>query len=147
MTKNPENDPRQMMLKIMRENIKDHEEKIDYIRKIFNISEEKEKDLVESAEKQLIHGNFSWNGVLKITVVEGRSLKVADLVSGTSDPFCSVKIGQIEQRTEKCQATLNPKWNFSMEFDVRSMREKDVSTFENFSYSLFSMLFNKKNHG
>ena len=137
MTKNPENDPRRMMLKIMEENIEDHKENIDYIRKIFNISEEKENDLLESAEKQLIHGNFSWNAVLKITVVEARSLKAADLVSGTSDPFCSVKIGQIEQRTEKCQATLNPKWNFSMEFDLRSMREKDVSTF---SYSIFSML-------
>jgi len=49
-----------------------------------------------------------------------------------------VKIGQIEEKTEKCEATLNPKWNFSMEFEVRSMREKDVSTLENFS--LLSML-------
>ena len=63
MTKNAEHDPRQMMLKIMRENIEDHKEKIDYIRKMFNISEEKANDLLESAEKQLIHGNFSWNAI------------------------------------------------------------------------------------
>ena len=36
VTKNSEHDPRQMMLKIMRENIEKHEEKIDYIRKIFS---------------------------------------------------------------------------------------------------------------
>ena len=78
MTKNAEHDPRQMMLKIMRENIEDHKEKIDYIRKMFNISEEKANDLLESAEKQLIHGNFSWNAILKITVIEARSLKAAD---------------------------------------------------------------------
>ena len=69
---------RQMMLKIMRDNIEEHEEKIDYIRKIFKIPEEEEDDLLESAEKQLIHGNFSWNAVLKITVVEARSLKASD---------------------------------------------------------------------
>ena len=78
MTKNSDNDPRQMMLKIMRDNIEEHEEKIDYIRKIFDIPEEEEDDLLDSAEKLLIHGNFSWNAVLKITVVEARSLKAAD---------------------------------------------------------------------
>ena len=59
---------------------------------MFNISEEKANDLLESAEKQLIHGNFSWNAILKITVIEARSLKAAeDHIDGKfqyiSNPF------------------------------------------------------------
>ena len=61
---------------------------------------------------------------------------------GTSDPYCSVRIGQAKETTETCEGTLNPKWEKgSMEFDVRSMREKDVSTCI-LIYKLFSVLVN-----
>ena len=32
-------------------------------------------------------------------------------VSGKSDPFCVVRLGTQEQKTDVCDATLNPKWN------------------------------------
>lgn len=47
-----------------------------------------------------------------------------------------MKIGQIVDKTETCESTLNPKWKKgSMEFEVRSMREKNVSTSFIFYYS------------
>ena len=81
----------------------------------YSIPEDEEDGLLDRAEKSLIHGNFSWNATLKITVVEARSLKAADdkiVGEASSDPYCSVKIGQDRQQTEHCESTLDPKVGF-----------------------------------
>ena len=53
-------------------------------------------------------------GVLKVTVVEAADLLASD-ANGKSDPFCVVKLGDMqEQKTEVIPTTLNPKWNCSV---------------------------------
>ena len=38
-------------------------------------------------------------------------LTFTGFISGKSDPFCVVRLGTQEQKTDVCDATLNPKWN------------------------------------
>ena len=50
-------------------------------------------------------------GRLKVKIVEAADLLASD-PNGKSDPFCVVKLGDMqEQKTEVIAATLNPKWN------------------------------------
>ena len=50
-------------------------------------------------------------GVLKVKIVEAADLLASD-ANGKSDPFCVVKLGDMqEQKTEVIPATLNPKWS------------------------------------
>ena len=50
-------------------------------------------------------------GRLKVTVVEAADLQATD-PNGRSDPFCVVKLGDVqEQITDVRPTTLNPKWN------------------------------------
>lgn len=50
-------------------------------------------------------------GRLKVTVVEAADLQAKDL-NGKSDPFCVVRLGEMqEQTTDVLPSTLNPKWN------------------------------------
>ena len=41
------------------------------------------------------------------------------LLSGKSDPFCVVRLGTQEQKTDVCEATLNPKWNKKVQILVQ----------------------------
>lgn len=43
--------------------------------------------------------------------------------TGKSDPYCEVSLGSEIKRTRVIQATLNPKWNDSMQFSVKDLHE------------------------
>ena len=61
-------------------------------------------------------------GRLKVTVVEAADLQAKDL-NGKSDPFCVVRLGDMqEQTTDVLPSTLNPKWNYK----VRSHSQTSV---------------------
>lgn len=63
-------------------------------------------------------------GRLKVTVVEAADLQAKDL-NGKSDPFCVVRLGDMqEQTTDVLPSTLNPKWNCK----VRSHSQTGIST-------------------
>ena len=63
-------------------------------------------------------------GRLKVTVVEAADLQAKDL-NGKSDPFCVVRLGDMqEQTTDVLPSTLNPKWNCK----VRSHSQTSIST-------------------
>ena len=63
-------------------------------------------------------------GRLKVTVVEAADLQAKDL-NGKSDPFCVVRLGDMqEQTTDALPSTLNPKWNCK----VRSHSQTSIST-------------------
>ena len=50
-------------------------------------------------------------GVLKVKVVEAADLLASD-PNGKSDPFCVVKLGDMQElKTDVIPTTLNPKWN------------------------------------
>ena len=49
-----------------------------------------------------------------MTVVEAADLQAKDL-NGKSDPFCVVRLGEMqEQTTDVLPSTLNPKWNYKV---------------------------------
>ena len=53
-------------------------------------------------------------GVLKVKVVEGADLQASD-PNGRSDPFCVLKLGEMqEQTTNVVHGSLNPKWNYEV---------------------------------
>ncbi|ODM95301.1 Intersectin-2 [Orchesella cincta] len=61
-------------------------------------------------------------GKLKVVVGSGKSLANRD-PNGKSDPYCEVSLGSEIKRTRVIRATLNPKWNDSMQFSVKDLHE------------------------
>lgn len=56
--------------------------------------------------------------IYKVVVVEARNLAVADIMTGTSDPYVVLSyLGQVSKTTIK-KTNLNPIWKESFEFDV-----------------------------
>lgn len=78
------------------------------------------------------------NGVGRLLVVllEGCDLQASD-VNGKSDPYCEVSMGVQEHKTKVIQATLNPRWNASMQFTIKDL-EQDVLCITVFDRDLFS---------
>jgi len=75
-------------------------------------------------------------GKLKVTLIEGVDLIASD-PNGLSDPYCEVSMGSQEHRTKVVPQTLNPKWNFPMNFIVKNL-EQDVLCITVFDRDLFS---------
>ncbi|XP_073258737.1 intersectin-1-like [Porites lutea] len=75
-------------------------------------------------------------GKLKVTFIEGVDLIASD-PNGLSDPYCEVSMGSQEQRTKVVPQTLNPKWNSTLIFTVKSV-EQDVLCITVFDRDLFS---------
>ncbi|KAL3883381.1 hypothetical protein ACJMK2_029651 [Sinanodonta woodiana] len=75
-------------------------------------------------------------GRLLVVILEGADLQASD-ENGKSDPYCEVSMGAQEHRTKVIPATLNPKWNQSMQFTIRDM-EQDVLCITVFDRDLFS---------
>jgi len=57
------------------------------------------------------------NGQLILEVVAGRSLPVKD-VTGSSDPYCKIKVGEQESKTNIMEKNLDPVWNEEFYFKV-----------------------------
>ncbi|XP_068698722.1 intersectin-1-like isoform X2 [Montipora foliosa] len=75
-------------------------------------------------------------GKLKVTLIEGVDLIASD-PNGLSDPYCEVSMGSEENRTKVIPQTLNPKWNSTLTFTVKSL-EQDVLCITVFDRDLFS---------
>jgi phosphatidylserine decarboxylase len=54
------------------------------------------------------------DGLLRVTVIEAKELTAADK-SGTSDPYCVLKLGTEKRETKPVKKTLNPVWNTTFE--------------------------------
>lgn len=57
--------------------------------------------------------------------------------TGKSDPYCEVSMGSLLHKTKVIPNTLNPKWNSSMQFPIKSV-EDDVLCFTVFDQDRFS---------
>ncbi|KAL5009816.1 hypothetical protein ScPMuIL_012121 [Solemya velum] len=75
-------------------------------------------------------------GRLLVVIMEGCDLKASD-ANGKSDPYCEVSMGVQEHKTKVINATLNPKWNASMQFTIKDV-EQDVLCITVFDRDLFS---------
>lgn len=62
------------------------------------------------------------DAVLSVRVVEARDLMPMDM-AGKSDPYCVLKFGTQESRTNFIKQDLNPVWNEVFAFDVESGKE------------------------
>ena len=54
-----------------------------------------------------------------LSIIEGRDLKVADVLSQSSDPFCVVQIGSVSVQTSVIKRDINPRWDQRFEITVR----------------------------
>ncbi|XP_013413935.1 intersectin-1 [Lingula anatina] len=75
-------------------------------------------------------------GRLLVVIVEGCNLKTHGN-TGKSDPYCEVSMGSQEHKTKVINSTLNPKWNSSMQFTVKDVKE-DVLCITVFDRDLFT---------
>lgn len=57
-------------------------------------------------------------GVLIVTLKNGENLVKADLMTGTSDPYCVLRCGSDRHKSSIKYLTLNPNWNQTFEFSV-----------------------------
>lgn len=54
---------------------------------------------------------------LVVRLIEARRLKAAD-IGGASDPFCVLKCGSSEVKSEVIKQNVNPEWNQSFQFEL-----------------------------
>uniref|UniRef100_A0A8W8J4E6 Intersectin-1 n=1 Tax=Magallana gigas TaxID=29159 RepID=A0A8W8J4E6_MAGGI len=92
----------------------------------------------EKQKREKLYNLRKINGVGRLLVVllEGCDLQASD-VNGKSDPYCEVSMGVQEHKTKVIQATLNPRWNASMQFTIKDL-EQDVLCITVFDRDLFS---------
>ncbi|XP_078322482.1 intersectin-1-like isoform X4 [Crassostrea virginica] len=89
-------------------------------------------NLAPTADVRKINGV----GRLLVVLLEGCDLQASD-VNGKSDPYCEVSMGVQEHKTKVINATLNPRWNASMQFTIKDL-EQDVLCITVFDRDLFS---------
>ena len=65
------------------------------------------------------------NLMLAVKILEAKNLPAAD--SDTSDPYCKIKVAEIEKRTRVIDCTLNPIWNELFYFDILSYSTNELS--------------------
>jgi len=74
-------------------------------------------------------------GLLRIGLIEGSDLKVAD-VCGTSDPYCVITVGELgakklpKQKSSVIEYTLNPVWNESFVFEANRTDVVTINVFD-----------------
>ncbi|XP_028409524.1 intersectin-1-like isoform X2 [Dendronephthya gigantea] len=113
-------------------------ERITWVRKLKKASE----DYIETErnERQKAHRARSFRadniGKLVVLIMEGSDLKATD-VNGLSDPYCEVSLGGQEHKTKVITNSLNPKWNSSMQFSLRDLKQ-DVLCISVFDQDMYS---------
>ena len=75
--------------------------------------------------------------VLTPEAVTGDPLPARGPSPGKSDPYCELTMGSQVQRTPVVEGTLNPRWNHSMQFMVKDVRD-DVLCISVFDRDYFS---------
>jgi Ca2+-dependent lipid-binding protein len=55
-------------------------------------------------------------GTLSVTVMEGKNLPALDS-NGMSDPYVTLSIGKVKQKTKVKEKTLNPNWTEVFKFE------------------------------
>eukprot|EP00026_Physarum_polycephalum_P005577 Phypoly_transcript_05612.p1 GENE.Phypoly_transcript_05612~~Phypoly_transcript_05612.p1 ORF type:complete len:602 (-),score=84.00 Phypoly_transcript_05612:29-1834(-) len=88
---------------------------------VIHLAEKGGRSQVESiptdVSKKLLNFVREGAGQLLIEVVEGRALAVKD-ISGTSDPYCVLKIGKQISKTNIVEKNLDPVWNEAFSFEI-----------------------------
>ncbi|XP_064627366.1 intersectin-1-like isoform X4 [Lineus longissimus] len=107
--------------------------KIDEQSKNYLSVERKKRERAHSLAKSV---QAKGVGRLLVIVMEGIHLIPSD-DNGKSDPYCEVSMGSQEHRTKVISATLNPKWNSSMQFTIKDV-EQDVLCISVFDRDLFT---------
>ncbi|XP_043196241.1 intersectin-1-like isoform X3 [Amphibalanus amphitrite] len=79
---------------------------------------------------------FAACGRLLVVIMSANRL-VAASADGKSDPYCELTMGSQVQRTPVVEGTLNPRWNHSMQFLVKDVRD-DVLCISVFDRDYFS---------
>ncbi len=72
--------------------------------------------------RNTLNGRADDVGQLQVHLVGASGLYGADF-GGKSDPFCTVRLGDLEYRSEVSRKTLEPEWKEQFHFDVRDMSE------------------------
>ncbi|KAF6040843.1 ITSN1 [Bugula neritina] len=82
---------------------------------------------------------LSRSPVGRLVLVLKEAVDVAGVkpTTGKSDPYCEVSMGTTLHKTKVIPNTLNPKWNSSMQFPIKSV-EDDVLCFTVFDQDRFS---------
>ncbi|KAK7791370.1 hypothetical protein R5R35_007909 [Gryllus longicercus] len=91
--------------------------KLEEARKMFLENESSHFQRQQSKQAQ-----FGACGRVLVVVMEGDGLKHSS-VSGKCDAFCEVSMGSQENHTTVVSGTLNPRWNASMQFLVKDLKE------------------------
>lgn len=74
--------------------------------------------------------------IYKVVVVEARNLEIADVLTGTSDPYAVLNYaGQVTKTTTK-KTNLNPLWREAFEFDKVSKNDRmEVTVYDHDAYA------------
>ncbi|CAL1532410.1 unnamed protein product [Lymnaea stagnalis] len=109
-------------------------ERDTWVREIDNAS----KQYKDKAKRKLerAHSVKNPNGRILVVVQEACHLKASDS-NGKSDPYCEVSMGSQEHRTKVIPGTLNPRWNASMQFQIRDV-DRDTLCFTVYDRDLYS---------
>ncbi|XP_056016290.1 intersectin-1-like isoform X4 [Ostrea edulis] len=103
---------------------------IDAASKLFLDTEKKKREkLFNLGQKSHMVGR------LLVIIQEG--INLSPTADGKSDPYCEVSMGVQEHKTKVINATLNPRWNASMQFTIKDL-EQDVLCITVFDRDLFS---------
>ncbi|GBG78685.1 hypothetical protein CBR_g27909 [Chara braunii] len=99
---------------------------------ILGVGQEHSKSVAHVPKEPTQQEEEGVSAVLELVLIEAKNLVAANW-GGTSDPYVSVRYGQIKKRTKVVYKTVNPLWNFSMSFieDGRSsliLHVKDYNT-------------------
>ena len=62
--------------------------------------------------------------MLGVKVIEAKNLKAAD--GDKSDPYCVLKVADNEKKTKVIDCTLNPIWNQTFYFDIKSYSTNEL---------------------
>lgn len=82
-----------------------------------------ERSVEDSKKEKITPDGISKEAFCEVTIISAEDLKPMDF-NGKSDPYCIVEMGNQTQKTLSKPKTLNPVWNETFKFNVKSLKEK-----------------------